>query len=184
MKTDQHIQSKSQRYENVPSSGCCFSEVSTTGGFCCLKKAHSGPLGRGRAPGDPAGPGAGARRVKAVMAEESARAWEASGGAGGRRRACGPPGVMLRFSPQGRAEEPSAPLQTSTHAWWSKDEGFGPHDPVPGVLGGSQALRTPAPQRQHDYGERQDQHHGTPSAPSIGSLPKTEGVSCQNHSGL
>ena len=57
MKTDQHIQSKSQRYENVPSSGCCFSEVSTTGGFCCLKKAHSGPLGRGRAPGDPAGPG-------------------------------------------------------------------------------------------------------------------------------
>ena len=24
MKTDQHIQSKSQRYENVPSNGCCF----------------------------------------------------------------------------------------------------------------------------------------------------------------
>ena len=162
-----------------------FSEVATTGRFCCLKKAHSAPVGRGRpCPRRPCRTGGRARRVKAVMAEESAHAWEASGGAGGRRRACGPPGVMLRFSPQGRAAEPSAPLQTSTHAGRSEDEGFGPHDPVPGVLGGGQALRTPAPQRQHDYGERQDQHHGTPSAPGIRSLPKTEGMSCQDHSGL
>lgn len=70
--------------------------------------------------------------------------------------------AILCFSPQGRAPESTAPLQTAPHPGWSEDEGLCAHDPVPGVLGGSQALCTPAPQRQHDHGEWQDQHHGTP----------------------
>lgn len=114
----------------------------------------------------------GTRKVKGMMLEESAYSREASWWAeqeGGRLCTCAPPGVMLCFSPQGRTTEPPAPLQTSIHPRWSQDEGFRPHDPVPGVLGGGQALCTPASQRQHDHGERQDQHHGTPSpCPSAG----------------
>ena len=168
-----------------------FSQVSGTGRFCCLKKnwlSFSGvwpcptvtPQDRGQEP------------------PEWRRWWWRTPPVQGRllggwrEEVLWPPGVILCFSPQGRAAEPSAPLQASTYPWRSEDEGFRPHDPVPGVLGGGQALCTPASQRQHDYGERQDQHHGTPSqrrAPDGSSArqtlaPQTEGVSCQNQSGL
>lgn len=73
------------------------------------------------------------------------------------------PSIMISFPPQGRTTESPAPLQNSPHPRWGQDEGLCAHDPVPGVLGGGQALCTPAPQRQHDHGERQDQHHGTSS---------------------
>lgn len=73
------------------------------------------------------------------------------------------PGVMLCSPPQGRTTESPAPLQTSPHPGWSQDEGLRAHDAVPGVLGRSQALCTPAPQRQHDHGEWQDQHHSMSS---------------------
>lgn len=74
------------------------------------------------------------------------------------------------FLPPGRAAESSS-LQTSPHPRWSQDEGICPHDPVPGVLGGGQTLCTPAPQRQHDHREWEDQHHGMPT-PSM--IPQTK----------
>lgn len=82
--------------------------------------------------------------------------------------------VTLCFLPQGRATESPAPLQTSPHPRWSQDAGVRAHDPVPGVVGGGQALRPPAPQRQHDHGERQDQHHGTPPRPAPEHLRRLE----------
>lgn len=73
--------------------------------------------------------------------------------------------VTLCFLPPGRATEPAAPVQTSPHARRGQDEGVRAHDAVPGVVGGRQALRPPAPPGQHDHGERQDQHHGAPPRP-------------------
>lgn len=45
-----------------------------------------------------------------------------------------------------------------------EDEGVRQDDPLPGVMGGRQALRQPPPPRQHDHGQRQDQHHRECSA--------------------
>lgn len=128
---------------------------------------------------------------RGVMLEESAESREASGGGQGRGgRGKGAPRAHRAnalFSPQGRKTESPAPLQTSPHPRWSQDEGLCPHDPLPGVLGGGQALRPSASPRQHDHRERQDQHHGKASELGPGTPwswvkagPPT-GISCQNN---
>lgn len=50
----------------------------------------------------------------------------------------------------GGTSEPTASLPRQTYSGWSKDESICQNDPLSGVLGGSQALCQPAPQRQHD----------------------------------
>lgn len=94
-----------------------FYWVSIAGEFYCLKKSNS--LDQMRLEQDLGGDGGG---LKCAYCD-----------------AC--------FSSQGRATESSASLQTSTHSGRSQDESICPHDPVLGVLGSSQAIRTSAPQR-------------------------------------
>lgn len=62
-------------------------------------------------------------------------------------------------SPDGEAQPPAGPPLTAVSGR-REDEGVGPDDALPGVLGRRQALRQPAPPGQHDHGQRQDQHHG------------------------
>lgn len=129
-------------------------------------------------------------RAEAVKSE-GAKGGIPESGRGSRQEKLGPfgvPGVMLCFPPQGRTKEPS-PLQASPQPRWSQDEGVRAHDPVPGVLGSGQALCTPASPRQHDHGERQDQHHGKlplcPAAPGASEASRTQraGISGQNTAG-
>lgn len=58
----------------------------------------------------------------------------------------------------GGETQPSAPLPSSSGSLWGEDAGVRAYDSVPGVLGGSETLRQPAPPRQHDQREWQDSH--------------------------
>lgn len=50
-----------------------------------------------------------------------------------------------------REAQPSALFALSALSGQREDEGVGPDDPLPGVLGRRQAFRQPAPSRQHDH---------------------------------
>lgn len=56
--------------------------------------------------------------------------------------------------------KPAAGCALSTLSGRWENEGVGSNDPLPGVVGSGQALRQPPPSKQHDHGQRQNQHHG------------------------
>lgn len=65
--------------------------------------------------------------------------------------------ILLVFTD--REAQPAARCALSSLLGRWEDEGVSQDDPIPGVVGRSQALRQSSPSRQHDHRQWHDQHH-------------------------